>query len=182
MKRQHEWTRSGWMRSLLVSAFYATFATACASASGSPNTAVAAGAEAAAAEFAAQRDAHQLNSVRQVMTSNQELFEACYIAQAEIEGSHGGIVRLRLAIDQDGHVTHARIAESNLGMAQAETCMLDVAGELLFEKPSNEKAFVLHFSFMFFAAGTPQEQAPMAPSPRHSRPKRRMKEGLALLR
>lgn len=126
-------------------------------------------------------ETQQLNAVRQVMTANQELFEACYVTQAEIEGSHGGIVRLRLSIDDRGNVTHARIAESNLNMAQAETCMLDVAGEIVFDKPVNERGFVLHFSFMFFASGEPQEIRPMAPSPRQSRPKRRMKEGVALL-
>ena len=121
----------------------------------------------------------QLAAVRQIMTANQELFEACYIAQAAVEGSNGGIVRLRLVIDEEGNVSHARIAESNLNMAQAETCMLDVAGELQFDRPVNDRSYVLHFSFMFFAAGEPQEQTPLVPSPRHSRPRRRMREGVA---
>jgi len=78
--------------------------------------------------------------VDQAMHGRSEAFLACVEARPARYGWIGGEVRFHFEVDASGQITHTHLTHSDLGYAELENCLVEVATETRLPKPAGSNA------------------------------------------
>ncbi len=91
--------------------------------------------------------------ILRVVRRHQSEVKFCYESALQQDASLSGKVAMLWVIGASGEVVDVKVAESSLGSAAVEGCLLDRVGKWRFPEPKDGGSVTVTFPWVFKAAG-----------------------------